>query len=89
MTLADLFEEVPAGSPRLLRRAARPELSTNAGIHKFLISQRPLRHLEVYAGEFEPGASTGDDPYMHGDSQEILYVVSGEIVIELDKNPTQ
>lgn len=84
MTLADLFEEVPAGSPRLLRREARPELSTTAGIHKFLISQRPLRHLEVYAGVIEPGASTGDDPYSHGDSQEILYVAAGEIVIELD-----
>jgi transcriptional regulator with XRE-family HTH domain len=87
MTLADLFEEQPAGSPRLLRREVRPELPTNAGIHKFLISQRPLRHLEVYAGEFEPGASTGDEPYTHGDAQEILYVVTGEVLVELDGEP--
>jgi transcriptional regulator with XRE-family HTH domain len=87
MTLADLFEELPAGSPRLLRREVRPELPTHPGLHKFLISQRPLRHLEVYAGEFEPGSSTGDEPYTHGDAQEILYVVSGEIVIELDGEP--
>jgi uncharacterized cupin superfamily protein len=40
--------------------------------------------LEVYAGEFEPGSSTGDEPYVHGDAQEILYVVAGEIVAELD-----
>lgn len=87
LTLADLFEEGPAGSPRMLRREARPELPTNVGIRKFLISQQPLRHLEVYSGEFEPGSSTGDEPYVHGDSQEILYVVAGEIVIELDGEP--
>lgn len=84
LTLADLFEERPAGSARLLRRESRPELSANSGVRKYLISQRPLRHLEVYAGEFEPGSSTGDEPYVHGDAQEILYVVAGEIEIELD-----
>ena len=84
LTLADLFEEGLAGSPRMLRKEARPELTTNVGIRKFLISQLPLRHLEVYAGEFEAGSSTGDEPYVHGDAQEILYVVSGEIVVELD-----
>jgi transcriptional regulator with XRE-family HTH domain len=84
LTIADLFEEDSAAKPQLLRREARPELPTNAGARKFLLSQRPLRHLEVYAGEFEPGSSTGPEPYTHGDSQEILYVVAGEIVMELN-----
>ncbi|MEV7795915.1 cupin domain-containing protein [Streptomyces sp. NPDC087512] len=84
LTVADLFDQDSAPGPRVVRRADRPTLHTAPGSRKFLISQRPLSHLEVYAGEFDPGASTGDDAYTHGDSQEILLVLSGAVRIELD-----
>ncbi|MFD4762126.1 helix-turn-helix domain-containing protein [Streptomyces sp. NPDC058439] len=87
LTVADLFDQSGPTGPRVVRRADRPKLQTAPGSRKFLISQRPLGHLEVYAGEFEPGASTGDDAYTHGDSQEILLVVSGSVRIELDGHP--
>ncbi|MFJ6560015.1 helix-turn-helix domain-containing protein [Streptomyces sp. NPDC091412] len=84
LTVADLFDQDSAPGPRVVRRADRPMLQTAPGSRKFLISQRPLSHLEVYAGEFDPGASTGDDAYTHGDSQEILLVISGAVRVELD-----
>ncbi|WP_327242982.1 helix-turn-helix domain-containing protein [Streptomyces sp. NBC_01320] len=84
VTVADLFDQDNRPGPRVVRRADRPILHTAPGSRKLLISQRPLSHLEVYAGEFDPGASTGDDAYTHGDSQEILLVISGAVRVELD-----
>ncbi|MFJ8788645.1 helix-turn-helix domain-containing protein [Streptomyces sp. NPDC102462] len=84
VTVADLFDQDSAPGPKVVRRADRPTLHTAPGSRKFLISQRPLGHLEVYSGEFDPGASTGDDAYTHGDSQEILLVISGAVRVELD-----
>ncbi|MGW3956556.1 helix-turn-helix domain-containing protein [Streptomyces sp. NPDC004752] len=84
VTVADLFDPDSVPGPKVVRRADRPTLHTAPGSRKTLISQRPLSHLEVYAGEFDPGASTGDDAYTHGDSQEILLVISGAVRVELD-----
>ena len=36
-------------------------------------------HLEVLLGHFEPGGSTGVDPYTHGSSEELLVVLSGRV----------
>ncbi|WP_327590878.1 cupin domain-containing protein [Nonomuraea sp. NBC_00507] len=83
ITVADLFSEEDEVGHRVVRRAERPELMTAPGTRKFLISQRPLQNLEMYAGEFEPGSSTGADPYTHGDSQEVLLVLRGRITLWL------
>lgn len=84
LTVADLFDQNGTPGPQVVRRADRPRLHTAPGSRKSLISQRPLGHLEVYAGEFDPGASTGDDAYTHGDSQEIFLVLGGAVRVELD-----
>ncbi|MFD1933699.1 MULTISPECIES: helix-turn-helix domain-containing protein [Nonomuraea] len=83
ITVADLFSEEEASGHRVVRRAERPELHAGQGSRKYLISQRPLQNLEVYSGEFEPGASTGDEQYTHGDSQEILLVLRGAVAVHL------
>ncbi|MFI6595753.1 helix-turn-helix domain-containing protein [Nonomuraea sp. NPDC050536] len=83
LTVADLFNEEDEVGHRVVKRSERPELHTAPGTRKFLISQRPLQDLEVYAGEFDPGASTGAEPYTHGDSQEIFLVVSGQVTLWL------
>ncbi|MER6948531.1 XRE family transcriptional regulator [Nonomuraea sp. NPDC000554] len=83
ITVADLFNEDDEVGHRVVRRSERPELHTAPGTRKYLISQRPLQNLEMYAGEFDPGASTGDEPYTHGDSQEIFLVLRGEATLWL------
>lgn len=83
LTVADLFSEDDEVGHRVLRRAARPALRAAPGTRKYLISQRPLQNVEVYAGEFEPGTSTGDEPYSHGESQEILLVLHGRVTVYL------
>src|SRR5919109_2204220 len=69
VSMADLFEPDGVPGPRVLRRADRPALSFGILGRKMLLTPRPLQHLEVFAGEVEPGGSTGAQPYAHGDSE--------------------
>jgi transcriptional regulator with XRE-family HTH domain len=82
VTLAELFDEEADPPMSVLRRADRPSIETAAGTRKFLLTPPPLRYVEVYAGEFDPGANTGD-PYVHGDSQELFLVISGTVRVEI------
>jgi transcriptional regulator with XRE-family HTH domain len=82
--VADLFEPNGAsGRPRVLRRESRPALTFGVLGQKYMLTPRPLEHLQVIIGEFEPGGSTGDEPYTHGDSEELLVVLSGVVSLQL------
>src|SRR5213596_4329429 len=59
VSIADLFEPEGLPGPRVLRRDERPALSFGILGRKLLLTPRPLRHLEVFAGELEVGGSTG------------------------------
>jgi len=82
VTLPDLFSDQDTDAPRVLRRSARPHLQAGELMSKYLLSQKPLLHLEVYVGELLPGGSAGE-AYAHGDAQELLVVTLGEVVLDL------
>jgi len=84
IALTDLFDDQASVPRHLLRKADRPELPMEPGTRKYAITRPPLHHLEVYVAEFDPGCSTGDDAYVHGDSQEILLVQTGRVVLWLN-----
>ena len=81
--MADLFEPDGVPGPRVLRRDQRPALSFGVLGRKLLLTPKPLHHLEVFAGELDVGGSTGEQPYAHGDSEELFVVVSGTVQLEL------
>jgi transcriptional regulator with XRE-family HTH domain len=82
--VADLFEaHASRADPRVLRRERRPTLGFGNSARKFLLTPRPLENLEVFTAEFVPGGSTGDEPYTHGDSEELVVVLSGRIQLQL------
>ncbi len=83
ITIADLFDPELRHPRTLLRSVDRPQLPMEAGSRKYVISQAPLRNVEIYVAEFDPGASTGDQLYAHGDAQEFLIVQRGEITFYL------
>jgi len=83
VTVADLFEPSGPPRPKVLRRDERPSLSFGILGTKRLLTPRPLRHLEVFVGELDAGGSTGAEPYAHGDSEELLIVLSGTVELEL------
>ena len=83
VTMADLFDPDGHPSPQVLKRDDRPALSFGVLGRKLLLTPRPLNHLEVFAGELDVGGSTGDQPYAHGDSEELFVVLSGTVELEL------
>ncbi|MEH3141112.1 MAG: cupin domain-containing protein [Mycobacterium kyogaense] len=83
VTLPDLFTDEEVGELRILRKADRPVIEVSDLSAKYLLSQKPLRNLELYAGEMAAGASAGE-AYVHGDAQEILIVIAGSPTLELD-----
>ena len=82
ITLPDLFSNEDVNRPKVLRREHRPEIHASNLTSKYLLSQKPLRNLEVYVADFLPGGSSGD-AYTHGDAQEMLVVISGSVTLEL------
>ena len=83
VSIADLFEPDGVLGPRVLRRDERPALAFGVLGKKLLLTPRPLGHLEVFMGELEVGGSTGEQPYAHGDSEELFVVLSGSVQLEL------
>jgi transcriptional regulator with XRE-family HTH domain len=84
VSVADLFE--PNGEPsrpRVLRRESRPALVFGTLGRKYMLTPRPLEHLQVIVGELDAGGSTGDEPYTHGDSEELLVVLEGVVHLQL------
>ena len=83
MSIADLFDHDGAPRSKVVRRDDRPALAFGVLGRKLLLTPRPLRHLEVFVGELEVGGSTGDQPYAHGDSEELFVVLAGNVQLEL------
>ena len=83
VSIPDLFSEEAAHPTRVVTRAHRPIIISGSGYRKTLLSQRPIQHIEACIGEFEPGLSTGGELYTHGDSQEILLILAGEVTTYL------
>jgi transcriptional regulator with XRE-family HTH domain len=85
VTVADLFEpDTERSTPRVLRRESRPTLTLGSRGRKFLLTPRPLENLEVFIGELQPGGATAESPYMHGDSEELVVVLSGTVELQLE-----
>lgn len=82
-SLSELFSNAHDPKNPVLRRAERPALPVVDGHRKMLVSQRPLTQFECYASVFEKGSSSGAEQYSHGDSHEMILVLSGRVQIEL------
>jgi transcriptional regulator with XRE-family HTH domain len=81
--LAELFGATSTEQVRVIRREERPGMIYGFLGRKYLLTPTPLENLEVFIGEFEPGGSTGDEPYAHGDSDELFVVLSGTFELQV------
>lgn len=84
LTLADLFSADQVPSHRVLRAAERPTIHAS-GVVKYMLTRRPLQHLEVFEGVMQHGAMIGSRTHAHGDSQELLLVLEGSVRLYLDE----
>jgi transcriptional regulator with XRE-family HTH domain len=85
VTVGDLFQESPTRQPTVLRAASRPTLTFGVFGRKFHLHTAPDRTFDSLLGEFDPGGSTGDEPYSHGDSEEFMMIVEGAAQFQLGK----
>ncbi|HEX5174884.1 MAG TPA: cupin domain-containing protein [Gaiellaceae bacterium] len=81
--ISDLFAGESHSGPRVLRRQERQLLEWGHLGRKALLTPKPFHSLEVVAAAFDPGGSTGDEPYTHGDSEEVLLVIAGHVHVQL------
>ena len=81
--VSDVFSFNGVDRPRVVNRAARPTISFGTLGRKALLTPKPFHSVEVVAAEFDAGGSTGEEPYAHGDSEEVFFVVSGEVELSL------
>ena len=81
--VSDVFVYDGATRPRILRRDSRTNVAWPALGRKALLTPKPFHSLEVVAADIDPGGSTGDEPYTHADSEEVFFVVSGEVELQL------
>jgi len=87
--LAQLFGATKTEPVRVVRKSERPGMIYGFMGRKYLLTPTPLDHVEVFVGEFEPGGSTGDDPYSHGDSDEVFVVLSGNFELQVGDTLTK
>lgn len=80
--VSDLFA-TNAPRPRVTRRQARDFVAWGLLGRKALLTPKPFHSLEVVVAIFERGGSTGAEPYTHGDSEELLIVVEGQVHVQL------
>ncbi|MFF2494972.1 helix-turn-helix domain-containing protein [Agromyces sp. NPDC058064] len=83
--LVDLVEPGAVPAARIVRADARRTLSAANGMTKWFLTEPPFGHVEMYAVAIEPGGSTGPERYHHGDAEEVLLVLAGEVLVELDE----
>ncbi len=82
--VSDLFASGATAGPHVIRRDARHPVAWGTLGRKALLTPKAFEFLEVVAAEFEPGGSTGDASYTHGDSEELFLVLEGRLELELD-----
>ena len=81
--VSDLFAPSDGAAPQVTRGDGRSLVSFGTRARKALLTQKPFHELEVFVAEFDPGGSTGDEPYAHGDSEEVFFVVRGRVTLQL------
>jgi transcriptional regulator with XRE-family HTH domain len=83
VTVGDLFQETSSRQPTVLRAQSRPTLTFGVFGRKFHLHTAPDRAFDSLLGEFDPGGSTGDEPYSHGDSEEFMLILEGSAEFQL------
>jgi transcriptional regulator with XRE-family HTH domain len=82
--VGDLFDADDVHTPHVLHPDARPVLELWHLGSKTLLTPRWSEQLEVLICRLEPDGATGDEPYTHGDSDEMFLVLEGIVDLELD-----
>lgn len=79
LVVGDLFTNQGEGATQITRFHSSEGFSFGVDARKLRLTPRSFDHLEVFLGVLEPYGSTGVESYSHGDSEELVLVISGEV----------
>lgn len=79
LTVGELFDDSWNEVPSVQRFVDARGFSFGINARKARVTPKSFDHLEVFIGVLEPYGSTGVEPYSHGDSEELLLVIEGEV----------
>ncbi len=79
LDVGDLFTSSEVAAPRVRRFVPSEGFSFGINASKLRLTPRNFDHLEVFLGMFEPHGSTGVEAYSHGDSEELILVIDGQV----------
>ncbi len=65
----------------LLRHSELPELVLGEGHSKLLLSPPSNPHIEIYWTKLDPGHTSGEKPYSHGDADEFVIGTGGVLTV--------
>lgn len=83
VTISDLFQDRYFRQPTVLRAEDRPALTFGLLGRKYHLHTAPDRSFDSLLCEFDPGGSTGTEPYAHGDSEELMLLLEGSAEFRL------
>jgi transcriptional regulator with XRE-family HTH domain len=81
LEVGDLFTGTWDNRPAVRRFTDQQGFAFGVAGRKVRLTPKQFNHLEAFVGVFDSGGSTGVEPYSHGDSEELLFVVSGEVEV--------
>lgn len=83
VNLGDIFQDNSGQGLRVLNASNWPTLNYGVLGRKYHLHAAANRQFDALVCEFEPGGSTGDEPYSHGDSEELVLVLEGSVSLEV------
>ncbi|MBQ0866917.1 helix-turn-helix domain-containing protein [Streptomyces smyrnaeus] len=84
LNVGDLFAQAASPTQPVLRFQDAKGVAFGEGASKIKLTPAHFDHLELLLGHFEPSGSTGVEPYTHGDSEEVLLVIAGDVEVTID-----
>jgi transcriptional regulator with XRE-family HTH domain len=81
VTIGDLFQEDSRQGLQILTAANWPVLGFGVLGKKYQLHPSHDREFDAFICDFEPGGSTGDESYAHGDSEELALVLMGSATL--------
>lgn len=81
LQVGDLFAQQHHAEAAVLRFRDMTGFGFGERATKMRLTPSSFDHLQVLLGLFEPGGSTGVDPYTHGDSEEVVVALDGDVIV--------
>lgn len=83
VSVSEFFDDSANDTVATERNGHRPSLQFGVGCYKEILTTKSNLATDLFYVRFEPGGTTGSEQYSHGDADEIVFVCTGAIDVEI------